>query len=416
MIKIILREPPQAAPVPIIRFIVHRDSYKIDSTYQREAGAWNKYDEQYLIDTILRGFGMPAIFIHKRDGFNYIVDGQQRINTIWKYKDNKLPLNQEISDDIINAKENKDFNDGNPSYYYNELSEEWQDVFDSYPLLIIKLDEYSDEEVRELFKRLQRGKPLSPGEILNAYPGDIVLTMRELAGHKFFLDIINAGNTRYRHNHIAAQLMFLEDQGIKTIHPKALYEFFEKNKNLDKKNNTYKSVNRVLNYITQSFETKSPEIKGAWIITLYLLTSYLLKNYSMKDQKGNLKNFMIDFYDKISKAQLSRNQDLTDFRDAISKSTTDMRTIQLRHDIILKRFVSQYDPPLLDDQRNYTEEQKIAIYRKFKGKCQSCGFNLEYNDPDTHYHHKTMHSKGGKTTIDNGLLLCKKCHLSKYHH
>lgn len=344
-----------------------------------------------------------------------IVDGQQRINTIWKFKDNTLPLNLEISDDIINDIKNLAGNDNNPTFYYNELSEEWQDIFDTYPLLLIKLDDYTDEEVRELFKRLQRGKPLSPGEILNAYPGDIVLAMRELASHKFFSDIVNAGNTRYRFNHIAAQLLFLEDQGIKTIHPKALYEFFDKNKNLNQNSNTYKTINRVLNFINKSFKTKTPEIRGPWIITIYLLTSYLLKNYSINEQRDNLKKFIVDFYDEISKAQLSGDQELADFRDAISKSTTDMKTIQLRHNIISERFVSTYDPPLLDINRNFTQEQKIAIFRKYEGKCQSCNVLLKYGKSDTHYHHKNMHIKGGKTNIENGLLLCKKCHLKFYH-
>ena len=416
MIKILLKEPPQVAPTLISTFIIHKGIYKIDHTYQREAGAWSKYDEQYLIDTILRGFGMPAIFIHKRDGFNYIVDGQQRINTIWKFQESELSLNPEISDEIINNPQNKEENDDNPSYFYNELSEEWKHKFDSYPLLIIKLDDYTDEEVRELFKRLQRGKPLSPGEILNAYPGDIVLAMRELASNKFFSDIINAGNTRYRYNHIAAQLMFLESQGIRTIHPKALYEFFEKNKNLGIDSGIIKTVKHVLNYVNKSFLTKTPEIKGAWIISLYLLTSYLLKNYSMNDQGDNIRKFIINFYKEISNAQLSGDKELTDFRDAISKATTDMKTIQLRQNILLNRFVRTYDPPRLDKFRNFTEEQKIAIFRNDEGKCQSCDSVLSFGDSHTHYHHEKMHSKGGKTKIDNGLLLCQKCHLTKYHH
>lgn len=416
MIKIYLKEPPQAGTIPISSFILHRKTYEIDKTYQREEGAWSLYDEQYLIDTILRGFGMPAIFIHKKDGVKYIVDGQQRINTIWKFKDNKLALNPEISEDIINHNQNIESN-GKPAYHYNELSDEWHDRFDSYTLLIISLDDYNDEEVRELFKRLQRGKPLSPGEILNAYPGDIVLAMRDLASHKFFSNILNSNNTRYRHNHIAAQLMFLESEGIKTIHPKALYEFFDKNKNLNNKSSTNKTVKSVLNYINKSFSKKTPEIKGAWIITLYLLTSYLKKNYSMNNQQENLRKFLIEFYDIISKSQMSEDQELRDFRDAISKGTTDGSTIKKRHDIILKRFVSAYDPPKLDKgNRIFTEEQKISIYRKDEGKCQSCDLEVKYGDPATHYHHKIMHSKGGETTIENGLLLCKDCHLTKYHH
>ena len=124
---------------------------------------------------------------------------------------------------------------------------------------------------------------------------------------------------------------------------------------------------------------------------------------------------MINFFEEISKAQLSGNQELTDYRDAVSKATTDMKTIQLRHNIILERFVSTYDPTRLDNNK-FTEEQKIAIFRNGKGKCQSCGSDLSYGNSHTHYHHKKMHIKGGKTEIKNGLLLCQKCHQTKFHH
>ncbi len=98
----------------------------------------------------------------------------------------QLPLSKKYSDDIINDNKNRQKNNGQPAYYYSELHKDWQDRFDSYPLPIIYLKDYNDEEIRDLFRRLQHGKPLIPGEILNAYPGDIVPTMRKLAEHKFF--------------------------------------------------------------------------------------------------------------------------------------------------------------------------------------------------------------------------------------
>jgi len=80
-----LKEPPTPTSLPISTFLLHRDRYKIDHTYQRESGTWKKADEQYFRDTILRGFGMPHIFLHKKNGNHFIVDGQQRLYTIWKF-------------------------------------------------------------------------------------------------------------------------------------------------------------------------------------------------------------------------------------------------------------------------------------------------------------------------------------------
>jgi hypothetical protein len=44
---------------------------------------------------------MPLRFIHKRDRHEYIVDGQQRLLTIWNCYDDKLSLGEKYSADII---------------------------------------------------------------------------------------------------------------------------------------------------------------------------------------------------------------------------------------------------------------------------------------------------------------------------
>ena len=45
------------------------------------------------------------------------------------------------------------------------------------------------------------------------------------------------------------------------------------------------------------------------------------------------------------------------------------------------------------------------------GICQKCKQKVEYDD--FHADHITLHSRGGKTTIENGQVLCSKCNLSK---
>jgi hypothetical protein len=415
-----IKRPPQASSLPISTFIIHKDSYKIDRTYQREADIWSKNDEQYLIDTILRGFGMPAIFIHSKDGYEYIVDGQQRINTIWKFKEGKLPLSRDYSNEIINNPENIDYNNGKPAYYYHELSMVWKNVFDGYPLPTINLSDYNDEEIRDLFRRLQRGKPLITGEILNSYPGSVVLAMRKLAEHKYFNQVIAVHPGRYRYNHLVAQFMFLEYMGIHDITPPYIYKFFKANENINTDSDTYKKVLRVLNYLTNVFETKTPELNRGWNITLYILTSHLLKEYAMNypTQKENLKDFFIDFYHKVPKTMSIEgieNEELTNFSLAIGRATNSEKNIRARHEIILKHFLHNYNPPKLDEQRLFNEKQRITIFRRDNEKCKVCGAKLTFGDSNTHYHHKIKYSKGGETNIENGVLVCKDCHLRILH-
>ncbi len=411
-----LKQPPHVTPVLISSFILHKDRYVIDRTYQRENGTWEKADEQYFIDTILRGFAIPPIFLHEKSDKEYIVDGQQRLNTIWKFRADKLALSYRYSKDIINDSMNKHKNNGNGAYYCSKLHKSWQNRFDSYQVPVIYLKDYSDEEIRDLFKRLQHGKPLIPGEILNAYIGDIVPTMRKLAEHQFFTDIIDLKNNRYKHYYIAAQLMYLESKGINNIGPKYIYDFFEKNENLNQDSKIYVKVNRVLNFLSAIFGRKTPEIrKPAWIITLYLFTEHMLEHYAMENQKKNFRNFFFNFYQDIVNTSSTSDKELIIFDFLISRGTNSKSSILFRYEVILKRFLKEYNPAPLDEDRLFSNEQKITIFRRDLEKCQICGKQLAYGCHDTQFHHKDKYIDGGSTEINRGLLVCKSCHLSKIH-
>ncbi len=105
--------------------------------------------------------------------------------------------------------------------------------------------------------------------------------------------------------------MYLESEGIKDINPTYIYEFFEKNKNLNTSSKIYSRVNRVLNYLVDVFQTRTPELrKPGWIITLYLLVAHLLENYSMDNQKTNLKTFFTSFYQDVISSSTSGDQEL----------------------------------------------------------------------------------------------------------
>lgn len=409
-----LKKPPVYDKEPISTFLLFKDEYQIDYTYQREAGTWTKLDEQYLIDTILRGYAMPAIFIHTKDDIDFIVDGQQRLNTIWKFANNEIPLSEKYSHDLIYDEENKSGDIEPSKLFYKSLSKNWRNRFSSYSIPVIKLSGYNDEEIRDLFRRLQHGKPLIPGEILNAFPGEIVLAMRELASHRFFKDIISMETKRYQHYHLAAQYMFLESEGIKSITPQYIYEFFENNKNLNKNSKKVAHVKSVLNFLTSTFGEKTPELRRAWNITVYLLADYLIKNYAISEFKDDFKNFVINFYQETSHPDIN-NSEMMEFRDAIGKGTNEGTKIRVRHDFIVGNFLEMYDPKGLDKNRIFSEDQKRQIFRNDGEKCTVCGNNLNFGDENTHYHHKDQFIKGGRTETENGQLVCKDCHLTVLH-
>ena len=70
---------------------------------------------------------------------------------------------------------------------------------------------------------------------------------------------------------------------------------------------------------------------------------------------------------------------------------------------------------LKDQQRGFTHDQKIAIFRRDGGHCKlklKCdGVKLTWDD--WHCDHIVPHSKGGKTTVENGQCSCAACNTSK---
>lgn len=403
-----LKEAPNVVPQPISTFLLHKDDYKIDRNYQRAPGIWEKWMEQYLIDTILRGYSIPAIFIHKRGNKKFIVDGQQRLRTIWKFHDDDLDLSEKYSNDII--KDNKG------AKIYSKLSDEYQNRFERYPLPLAFLENYNDEEIRSTFKRLQTAKTLTPGEKLNAYPGKIVIAMRELGEHNFFKNIVYLGIKRYKNLKLAATLMFLESEGIKSISPSYIYDFFEKNPTIDIGSGIYEKVKRILNFLEKSLQETMGELSSqAWVISTYLLASNLLDNYSTKNQQDNFKAFLIKFCEDVANAPESGDTELIRFSEAVSKGTNNEETIKFRHQVMFRRFVDGYHPQELHEDRIFSHTQKVAIFRRDKGKCQICSKKLEFGNPSTHFHHIDPYIEGGVTEIEKGMLVCKDCHLKKIH-
>ncbi len=77
-------------------YINNRNKYKVDYTYQRPENAWSMEDKQCLIDTILKSEPMPIFFLNysSTENIYYIVDGQQRLNCILQFYDNKILIDR----------------------------------------------------------------------------------------------------------------------------------------------------------------------------------------------------------------------------------------------------------------------------------------------------------------------------------
>ncbi len=394
-------------------YINNRHKYKVDLDYQRPSGAWSKEDNQCLIDTILRNEPIPLFFFNKKndegdEGIYYVVDGQQRLHAISQFYDNKISLNKKFSGEENHG---KTFNGE------NAISDEQRQMFLDYYLNFKVMEDYDDEKIRLIFSRLQRGKPLTLGEKLNAMPGDIVLSMREIAKHPFMKESIGISKERYGNYPDAARILFYEKIGIRDSGTQSLISFFEEYSNLDKEDRVYKRAISILIILEKIFPKEPGNYqflnKHAWVIAVYTVISEMDKRYGLCGKEELIRDFIKKFHGNVYTEDMRRsnNRNYQRFYDNVRGGWSE-KIITLRRDILIKEFLNKYPIDEQDLKRQISEEEKIECFARANHKCEKC--ELEFKDhSEPEYHHKIMYASGGKTDKSNIIVLCHKCH-SKY--
>jgi hypothetical protein len=385
--------------------------------YQR-TGVWSDKNNQLLIDTILRGYDIPKIYLTNSSDSNFeheVIDGQQRLKAIWGFYNNEYALGEESKDlsigDFVGKK-------------YNELPNDISDDLDLYQLSIIIIEDTDDEEIRDLFLRLQEGKSLNPPEKRNAMTGDMRDFIKELTQHKTMRTIIPKNDIRFMYADWIAHIVCLELEGGATnIKAQDLKKMYENNKSFDKESDKANRVKKILNFIYRSFESKKiPELNIKWgFVDFYLLVSLLINEYILKGKEIDFSSFYIGFEKErrsvedeaeLIEAGDSWSKDLFDYMTAFKQSGGIRSNIETRNQVYTRKLFKEIiDLNHKDTQRLFDKNQRIVIWRRDNEECKQCECKVEFSDMQAD--HIIPHAKGGKTTIENGQTLCASCNQSK---
>lgn len=193
-----------------------RDEIQTDPEYQRMGGVWTLEKRRLLIDSIINDYDLPKIYFHElgreaatQTGYRYaIIDGRQRLETIWQFMEDKFSL----SSDIMYQKEPEIDLGG---LRYSDLAKEYPRLrvkFDSFvlPVVIVRTQDDEIDLIEDMFSRLNEAVPLNAAEKRNALGGDFVKAITQVSFHDFFKNRVRFGNKRYQHREVAARLMLTE--------------------------------------------------------------------------------------------------------------------------------------------------------------------------------------------------------------
>lgn len=395
-----------------------KDRIDTNPDYQRPP-VWSLNQKQLLIDTILRGYDMPKMYwrkIGKNPDKYEVVDGQQRLRAIWEFMEGKFSLGK--NQEPINGVELKNVTyKGDKS---NILPDDLRLSFDTYALDVIAMTDTDEEEVREMFLRLQNGTSLKAQEKRNAMTGNIRDFVKKLASHTFF-EHCNFDNVRYTYDLIAAQMIKIElEGGPCNVKNADLNKMYKENRDFNTNGDKAKKVKRVLDFLLKVFPEKTPELERYSTLSLYLLVSHLMEKYAYSELEKSINDWFINFesYRREQKKLDVDNCDpeILSYHDRISHSTDSEDSIRWRNEYVLRKYL-EYNTKieLKDNNRMFTREQRLAIYRKNRGICQlkiKCdGNKCEWDNWEAD--HIIPWSKGGKTIVDNGQVSCPACNSSK---
>jgi len=268
-----------------------RDRYEIPEWQRQEV--WSRSKKQNLIDTILRGWKLPKFYLLKAsdDPEAYeVVDGQQRLVTIWEFFEGELSLAEETAKDFVGK-------------LYGELPDKVVDAFDDYEIEFDEIEEATEEEVKEFFQRLQEGLPLTSAEKLNSIHSKLRDYLVRLTQHPFFKKI-SASDRRYGHFDILAKAAAIEIDGVEVgLRYDDLRAVFESQSQFSPSSNVAKRLRASLDFVDAGFDNKTGRLLQNRTIVQSLLNFVcrLIQSGKTDGTEQRLREFFANFLGELNK-------------------------------------------------------------------------------------------------------------------
>lgn len=341
-----------------------RQHINIEPEYQRMGDIWTVEKRQLLIDSIINGFDIPKIYLHRPSKpflnnnipIKYsIIDGRQRLEAIWKFIDGDYPL----SDDFCFL-DNESKNVG--ALTYSELGTNFPDrklKFDAFRLSVMVIQTDDLELIEDMFSRLNEAVPLNAPEKRNAFGGPLPEVIRSIARHNFFTKHLPFPNSRYRHYDLATKFLFLEQRNALVDTKKVYLDRFVANApNSQSLSAIRKQTQKTLSLMSKVFTERDPLLKSIGSVVLYyfLFRTAFKEDWHQELSRQALNNFEQRRSENRRIAQTNlpdADYDLLEF-DRYIQAPNDAYALRIRFSILLKEVFGRSWDVLAGTQQEVT--------------------------------------------------------------
>lgn len=256
---------------------------------------WTNKDKIEFIKTVLEGYPFPEIYIaagkvdtKTGEGAEVLVDGQQRITSLYQYfkgsPDLRLPI------------------DVKP---YDKLDEEVQVAFLEYKVVVRDLGNMPIEQIKQVFQRINSTSyGLNAMEIHNArYGGEFKALAEDVSTLEFFEEnkIFTATDIKRMSDVLFCASLTATIMGTYFNRDNEVEPYLERyNENFSERERIFDEVKSVLGFISRmNFAPKSRVFKKADFFTLFVEIHGLLFKENTTLDVATTRNTLDSFFDQV---------------------------------------------------------------------------------------------------------------------
>lgn len=273
-----------------------RDETLVPNPHFQRRLVWSNRHKLAFVETVLSGLPFPEIFVSAGqvntdtgDATDLIVDGQQRITTLYEYFTGSENLRLQ----------------GSEIQPYSDLGDSEKSAFLEYQVVVRDLGPLSEDETREIFERINSTKySLNAMEVNNArYDGALKVFSEAIASSEFFeehrvftsLDVRRMNDVRFSLTVVISVLSgyFNRDDEHEIYLQKYNEEFSHGPEVLDRLNSVFSFIDSC------DLGSRSRAWQKADLLTLVVELDRLLFTDGLDLDPGFIGERLIDFYERV---------------------------------------------------------------------------------------------------------------------